>query len=56
MVSRTPQPVEMASSRRPGKESSETQKDGKAVSTPRHLKKESSTPKPAQDAELKDYV
>ena len=56
MVSRTPQHVDMVSARRQGTEPSGGQKDGKAVGTPRHPKKESSTPKPAQDAELKDYV
>ena len=31
-------------------------REGQGPGTPRKQKKESSTPKPAQDAELKDYV
>ena len=56
MVARTTQPTDAMPNGRSGNGAQGSGKEAQAIGTPRHPKKESSTPKPAQDAELKDYV
>jgi hypothetical protein len=56
MVSRTTQNGDTNGTRRQTNGTAGQTKEGKSAGTPRQSKKESSTPKPAQDAELKDYV
>ena len=59
MVSRVPQYGEVSTNAAQGNGAQAQPKEGKGQGhgTPRQLKKEASTPKPAQDvAELKDYV
>ena len=55
MVSRTPQQTETNVNARQGDGNQITSKDAQGPGSPRK-QKEPSTPKPAQDAELKDYV
>ena len=56
MVARNTQPTDAVPNGRSGNGAQGSGKEGQANGTPRHPKKEPSTPKPAQDAELKDYV
>ncbi|MCJ1380240.1 hypothetical protein MMC17_003343 [Xylographa soralifera] len=55
MVSRTPQRTDSIASTRQTNGISGQARTGKTSAAPRPPKKDSSTPKPAQDAELKDY-
>ena len=56
MVSRNPPTTDAGINVRPSNGIQLPSRDGQVVGTPRQLNKEPSTPKPAQDAELKDYV
>ena len=56
MVSRTPQNAEAVAATRQENGVYLQAKEGNGSGTPRLSKKEASTPKPAQDPELKDYV
>lgn len=57
MVARTTQSTDAMPNGRSGNGAQVSVKEAQAISTtPRHPRKEPNTPKPAQDAELKDYV